>query len=76
MSLNRDISSVCLFFFFFLYAAFMKNNCTLYMNTVDKMVLTFKIFASQVNFFREGKVGDHQLVRDVSKFGTDVCIRL
>ena len=32
------------------------------------MVLIFNIFASQVNFFREGTVGDHQPVRDVSKY--------
>ena len=40
------------------------------------MILIFNIFASQVNVFPEGKVGDHQPVRDVSKFGTNVCIRL
>ena len=36
------------------------------------IILILKIFASQVNFFREGTVGDHQPVRDVSKFGTNV----
>ena len=34
------------------------------------------MFASQVNFFREGTVGDHQPVRDGSKFGTNVCMLL
>ena len=52
---------------------FKKNNCTRTQSTkpIFIILLIFKIFASQVNVFREGTVGDHQPVRDVSKFGTN-----
>ena len=40
-------------------------------NTVDFiMILIFKIFASQVNFYREGTVADQQPVRNVSHLWT------
>ena len=74
ISLNRDISSVCLFFFFFLYAAFKKNHCTRTQSTKPIFIITliFKIFASPVNFFREEITS--RSVHDVSKFGTNVCM--
>ena len=53
------------FFFFFLYAAFKKKDCTRTQSAkpIFIIILIFKIFASQVNVFREGTVGDHQPVR-------------
>ena len=71
MSLNRDISSVCLFFLLLFLVRRVKKNKMIVREQSRQNHFHYDINIQNLRFssnsFREGRVGDHQPVRDVSK---------